>query len=499
MKDISQKMATGAAWMVLSKILDRTIGFISTIILARLLVPSDFGLAAMATAIIAMLQLFGAFSFDVALIQNQNAERRHYDTVWTMELIFAAICAISLLALAHPAAVFYNEPRLTAIMQVLAIGTFIRGFTNVGVVAFQKEMQFGNEFKFVMSKRIITFVVTITLAVLWKDYWALVVGTVAATSLGVVISYLSQQYRPRLCLAAWRELFHFSKWMLAINLLNFLHHRSVDFIIGKISGTRVLGLYNIAYEISNLATTEMVAPITRATFPGYVKLAGNMPALRAEFLNVSSMIALIAVPIGVGIAATSDLIVGLVLGPQWVDASPLIAILAFYGVIQSLQSNAGAVFLAMGKTRATARILALYVAVLIPALIWGAHRNGSLGVAIATLAVGVAMAPVNLDRVFRVTDLRTLDYIKAVWRPLAAALVMYYAVDFVHKLWPTQSFIDQAQMALACATVGVITYALFILGLWKLSSCPAGAEEYVLRKLHMERIIQVLKGGGHSV
>jgi lipopolysaccharide exporter len=311
----------------------------------------------------------------------------------------------------------------------------------------------------------------------------------------VVISYISQPYRPRLSLAARHELFHFSKWMLAVNLLNFLHHRSVDFIVGKTSGARALGLYNLAYEISNLATTDMVAPITRATFPGYVKLASDLRALQQEFLNVSSMVAIIAVPTGVGIAATSDLIVGLVLGPKWSDASPLIAVLAFYGVIQSLQSNAGAVLLAMGRTRTTVMILALYVAVLLPVLIWGAYKGGSYGAAVAILVVGMAMAPVNLGWVFRVLGLRSLAYIKVIWRPLAAAFVMFFAVDAVQNLWLATSYLDMIQKALASVVAGAVTYAVLLLCFWKLSSCPAGAEDFVLRKLHLEKLAQLLKRG----
>ena len=493
MTDVSRKMAKGAAWMVLCKLLDRTIGFISTIILARLLLPSDFGLASMATAIIAMLQLLGAFNFEMALIQKQNAERRHYDTVWTMDIIFAAICAAGLLLLAHPAARFYAEPRLTAIMQVLAFSTLMGGLTNVGVIAFQKEMQFAKEFKFVMSKRLITFVVTISLAVLWRDYWALVIGTVTATLLGVVISYVSQPYRPRLSLAARHELFNFSKWMLVVNLLNFLHHRSVDFIIGKTSGARALGLYNLSYEISNLATTDMVAPISRATFPGYVKLASDIQALQREFLNVTSMIALIAVPTGVGIAATSDLIVGLILGSKWTDAAPLIAILAFYGVIQSLQSNFGAILLALGKARASSGIMAIYVSVLIPSIIYGAHQDGSRGAAFATLAVGIAMMPVNFTLVFKAIRLPAIEFIKVIWRPLVASFIMYSVVWFFQNTWLAESIFELAQKAFVSAVLGAVTYISMILVFWKLSSCPRGGEEYILRKLHLEKMLAYLK------
>src|SRR5205809_4367371 len=121
MQDINQKMARGAAWMVFFKITDRSIGLLSTMILARLLVPADFGLVAMATAIITMLELLGSFSFDLALIQNQQAEPKNYNTAWTFNVLYAAGSACTLLILALPVAHFYGEPRLRYVMPALAL------------------------------------------------------------------------------------------------------------------------------------------------------------------------------------------------------------------------------------------------------------------------------------------------------------------------------------------------------------------------------------------
>src|SRR5262249_40582000 len=112
MQNINRSMAKGAAWMVFFKITDRSIGLLSTMILAKLLLPADFGLVAMATAIIAMMELLGSFSFDLALIQKQQAEPRHYDTAWTFNVLYAVGAACVLLLLAWPVAHIYGEPRL---------------------------------------------------------------------------------------------------------------------------------------------------------------------------------------------------------------------------------------------------------------------------------------------------------------------------------------------------------------------------------------------------
>jgi O-antigen/teichoic acid export membrane protein len=124
--------------MVLFKLLDRGIGLVSTVVLARLLLPVDFGVVAMASSVIALAELLGSFSFDVALIQHKRARREQFDTAWTLNLLFALGCAGALALAAYPAAAFYSEPRLQPVILVLAAGTLVQGLENVGVVAFRK-------------------------------------------------------------------------------------------------------------------------------------------------------------------------------------------------------------------------------------------------------------------------------------------------------------------------------------------------------------------------
>jgi O-antigen/teichoic acid export membrane protein len=486
--ELGARMARGAMWMVAWRVCDRTLGLVSTIVLARLLVPADFGLVAMAMSVIAILELLSAFGFDTALIQNQRAEKRHYDTAWTLGVMFGLFNGLVLVVLAVPASRFYTEPRLEAVLYCLAASSLFGGISNIGTVAFRKELQLGREFLFQVAKKVIMVTVTIALAILFRSYWALVIATMVSTALGIIISYAIHPYRPRFSLSGWHDLISFSKWLLTINFLAFLHNRSVDFIVGKASGARSLGLYNIAYEVSNLPTTELVAPITRATFPGYAKISLKPAALRDMFVKVTAVIALITVPAGVGIAATSDLMVALVLGKNWGDASPVIAVLALYGTLQALQSNTGAVLLALGRLRALALILAIQAVILLPALVWGAHKAGVMGVALATLATGIVVAPINITWVLRAIDLRYTGLIAVIWRPLVAAAVMYAVVELARRSWHVTTFFEQLQQTLVVVTLGAVVYALVILGLWRLRSCPAGAEEYVLEKLQLTKI-----------
>ena len=490
MTNIGTKIAKGAIWMVLFKLTERSLGLISTLILVRLLIPEDFGLLAMAMSIIAALELLGAFGFDMALIQNQNADDNHYNTAWTFNVIFAVSSAVILVIIAIPAAIFYHEPRLEAVIYFLALGSFFKGFENIGVVAFRKELEFNKEFKFLLGKKLASFATTVPLAFILKSYWALVFGILAGNIFSVMLSYWVHEYRPRLCLIKARELFHFSKWLLFNNILTFLILHSADFIIGRIAGARQLGLYSISFEISNLPTTELIAPINRAVFPGYSRVASDLDALRKNFLNVIALITLFALPAGLGIAVTSEFIVKVALGEKWLDTIPLIQTLAFYGVITALQTNIVYIFLALGKPRIVTALSAMYAIILLPVLIWLCRDYGAIGAAWAYLGVAAAFLPVFFMLTFHRLKINILDFIKTVWRSVFAALSMFLIVKVLLPIMENISILvgdfrilfTDAGLLVAAVSIGVIAYVTLLIMLWLLSSKPEGAEWSVIEK-----------------
>ena len=483
-QNIGRKIAKGAAWMVLFKVTERGLGLISTIILARLLVPSDFGLIAMAMAVIAVLDLLGAFSFDMALIQNLSAERRHYDTVWTFNILFAVFCAALLVLIAEPMASFYAEPRLTSVMYWLALGTFVQGFENIGVVAFRKQMTFDKEFKFLFGKKIASVLVTVPLAFALNSYWALVVGILTGRFAGVLLSYMTQSYRPRFSLAGFQELFHFSKWMLLNNLLNFLRFRSANFIVGKLSGPHSLGLFTVAYEIANLPTTELCAPINRAVFPGFANISNDADAFRQSFISIAGVIALLSLPAAFGIGITSDILVPVMLGQDWSETVPLIQILAVNGALLAIQNNNGLAILALGKPGLLTYLGALSATILLPAIIVLTMYYGALGTALAFLGATILTLPLNYHYVLKLLDLRASQLLAELWRPIVSVVLMSIAVKFYMIAIATPQTISlQILHLLSAVTIGAVIYTAAIYLLWRTSGYPQGAEHHILTYL----------------
>lgn len=463
--------------MVAFKLVDKSIGLLSTLVLARVLTPADFGLVAMATAVVAFTELMGAFGFDTALIQRQDTQRRHYDTAWTFNAMFSATVALTLVLLASPAASFYREPRLEMILPVLAIGALVGGLENIGTVAFRKELDFGKEFRYLLAKRVTSFAVTVTLALTLRTYWALIAGIVAGKLVSVLISYRIHPFRPKFCLSARAELFHFSKWLFISNLLQFFHSRSTDFILGRTVGSHGLGVYNIGAEIAAMPSTELIAPINRAIYPVYSRLANEREALWKRFMDVFGVIALIAVPISFGLACVADAAVRVLLGEQWLEAIPIIRLVAVSGLAGALQSNLYLVIVALGRPRANTLLSAALLVVSLPLLIVGSLHYGAIGAASAYFCTSL-FGLFGISLVFsNITGIGLTQLGRLLWRPFIGAVFMTAGVLSLDT--QCSSLLPLLRL-LILIVAGAIIYVFTLLILWIVSGRPEGAEKVLL-------------------
>jgi len=470
--------------MVLLRALERVIGVASMIILARLLLPADFGMIAMAMSLVAILELLWSFSFESALIQSRDADRSYYDTAFTLNVGLGLIVAVGLLCLAYPVAWFYEDSRLVPLICCLAFGSLCQGCENVGVVAYRKELRFGVEFAYQAARKVAGFLVTIPLAFILRNYWALAAGMVTGKVAALIISYVAHPFRPRLTLAARSALVNFSKWLFFNNVLFTLQMRLQDFVIGKVAGSTGLGLYNVSLDVSTLPTTGIVFPINRAVFPGFAKLSEQPGALVRGYLSVLGIIALLALPAGLGVAATAELLIPTVLGDKWLDAIPLVRILAFYGTVAALGSVFGPAFMALGRTRTLSALTAAAVVLLLPTVLYGTITGGVIGAAWAYLAVALVMLPASHWLAARTFDLGIAQVAAPLWRPLLASVMMYWAVRSfmltVGTTGPPQVLLSRL---LAAVGLGIVVYLAALAVLWVLSGRPDGAERDVVQEI----------------
>ena len=483
-QSIGRKVADGAKRMVMLRLAERLVGLVSFSILARILMPEDFGLLALATSIIAMIELFGQAGIDLALIQRRSAGRDEYDTAWTINILVGAGIAVIVAVSAGPLAELMGEGRVEVILYWLAGASLVGGFSNIGTVDFRKFFDFRKEFWFRFSIRLIKTPVTIALALLWRDYWALVAGYLTSTVVLVALSYAMHPYRPRFSLQAIRSFARFSGWMLIRNLLNGINNHLVNLIVGRQISVGPLGFFTAGREIAGMATTELQAPIRRALFPGYAALSHDPVALRRNYLEWTAVMVLLTLPIPAGLALVAPDIVLVLMGEKWLPAAPLIQILAYAGILRSFASGAQFLFIAVGRPQISAKLAALRFVLLIPLVVLGTSIAGAAGAAAAMLATAVVMFTINLGFITRVLGLAPTALLRVTHRPVIAAVCMMAAVwGSDAMLLPGPEAIGALLHLLAATLAGVTVYTGTLLAIWSLAGRPSGAERHALDAL----------------
>jgi O-antigen/teichoic acid export membrane protein len=481
---IGQQMAQGAWWTVMSRLGVQGIGFLSTLVLARLLVPADFGLLALANSFSAALIAVSEFSLDVVLIQNRQAGREHYDTAWTLSLLRNLLLAAAIGLGARQIAGFFGDARVEQIIYWLALATFIDGLQNIGIVDFRRDLAFKKDMVFTILGKFGGFVVSVPLAFLWRDYWALVAGLVAGAAIRVLLSFAMHPYRPRFTLVRWRELMGFSKWLILNNICFFLFNRSDTFVIGKLVGAQAVGIYGMGFDIANMTTSNLLAPLRRALFPAYATVSHDRPSLQRAFVDVFAFVMLLGTPLALGIGLVATPLIEVMLGPQWVATIPLIQVLSIYGFLNLISAGSGPIFLASGRPQYMMWVIGGSTLVMIPLLIVATRAYGALGAAGAVTVTTALAVLADFMLVSALLSLPWASLLRAAWRPALAGGAMAIAVTGLQAAWPQPTTMaGWIAMLAAAVAVGAVTYPAATLLLWQLSGRPDGAERQLLRWL----------------
>lgn len=478
--DVGRRVVKGAAWTVAARLSVRSLGLVSMIILARLLVPADFGLVALAFTVVGALDVATDFGFQWALIRKQMATRRDYDTVWSLSIIRNGIIALSLAASAHLFGQLFDEPKLESVLYVLALGMLIDGFTNVGIIDFIKDIEFHKEFFLLGAVKVTGFIITIALAFSWRDHWALVAGILGSNCMRVASSYALHRYRPRWSLHHWREYLGFGTSMLVCSVGNYLNTRLPILVLGKISGAQSVGVYTLANDIASFFAGEVLAPVRRAMIPGYVKLTDDTTALKQMFLDGFSLTLLIAGPINIGISLLAEPMVAVILGSQWMPAVQVIQVLAIASVMQSISPMGTNIFMATGRHRLMVLEVLVMFAVVAAVLPWNVAERGLYGAAFA-IAVGSSVtAVVQLYVATRILRMERRKLLSQTWRALAALVVMVGAVTAFQAASASMGVDTNARRLTAGVAVGVVAYIGSLAVLWQLAGRPKGPESLLI-------------------
>lgn len=480
--DILGRTVIGAGWTVGWRMATRLLGLLNTLILTRLLLPSDFGLVALGSSFVVSLDAMSALGIEDALVRERAPDRELYDTAFTLNLIRSTLTGTILTVAALPTAAFFREARLAEVLLALALGTVATGLTNIGVVEFRRTLSFNREFRLLILPRLAGVLVTIIVALATRSYWALIAGILTGRSLMVVLSYTMHPYRPRLTLRAWRHLAGFSVWTWALSIATLVRDRSDGFLIGWSLDATQVGIYSVGTEIAELPTTELVAPLGRACFSGFAAARHAGEDSGQTYLRVVAVVVLLTFPLALGISLLADPMVRLALGPEWLGAVVVIQAAALFGSAAVFGQISNVLFGAHAMLRSLFAITVSGMALRMLLLMVLVPRIGIIG---AVFAAGVPMLceyAIYVAITLRRFHLRPRYLWQRVWRPLVGAMVMAGCLHASSLGWVSTSggAASLASEIVIAAGLGAGIYVSTIAALWFAAACPVGAETDVV-------------------
>ena len=275
----------GVFWSAAERLGPQAVQFIVSIVLARLLLPQQFGLVGMLTLFLALGRVFLESGFGSALIQKQDATEVHYSSVFYTNVLLSVVAA-GILCLAAPwIAQFFEEPILTPLTRALSLNFVISAFGLIQVFLMTKRLDFKTQTKVSLVASLGSGVAGITMALLGFGVWSLVAQSLSLTLFNTLFLWAFNTWRPRrvFSLAALRELFGFGSRLLASGLLDTLFRNLYNVVIGKLFSPADLGFYTRAYTLQQLPSQTLAGIVGRVTFPLFAEIQGDPERVRNGF------------------------------------------------------------------------------------------------------------------------------------------------------------------------------------------------------------------------
>ncbi len=329
------RFGANIAWSIVTRWGSKLIGMINMIVLARILTPDDFGIVAMATIVMMLLDSMTQVGVHLYVLRQKGDNPRIFNTGWTVQLIQALVIAIVLFSIAPLVAEFFGEKALTNIIYCLAVIKLILGLQNFGIYIAQKQLDFKLDFTLSTSSRLTYMIAAIGFALWLENYWAIIWGQACAAIISVFLSYKLHEFRPKFQLYQWRKLLSFSSATIPLSIGRFVSNQSDVTIVGKLGSTELLGQYNIASSLASLFTKELMMPVIKGIIPNLSKLKGS-PELPVTLRMIITLALYAFLPLGVGLSLVSPELVTVILGDKWLAVTPILAWLSIYAMLSGL-------------------------------------------------------------------------------------------------------------------------------------------------------------------
>jgi O-antigen/teichoic acid export membrane protein len=465
---VKDRIAKSVFWMAWSRVVLQAVSFLSSVLVARLLSPLDYGLMALAGIWISFIGLLTELGLGSAIVQFRDLDDRELNTCFWLTMGVATLGYGTLYAAAPLIAQWFGSPRLSTVLRVVGLTLPLIAVRLVPDGLLRRRLELDRVSRVEIAAALVTIPVVLGMAWAGAGVWALVVGTLTTGVIQSAVYFALVPWRPGLRMGGRRigELLHYSLALLGSRVSWALYEQSDAFVLGKVSGDVVLGFYSMAKQLALLPVEKLSVMVNQIATPVMAELQADRESLRAVFLRGARLVAWTAFPLSIGLMLVARDFVEVVLTEKWLDAVPLIQVLCVYALVRSVAVLLPPVLMARYRARF---LLAYGVAMLtvMPLAFWGgAVWWGSMGVAIAWVAIYPVILSMAARETFHAIGLSSRTVWTHLWPPTAAALTMgasVLAVGWLVGSWPQHLAAGRLTLMVL---VGAATYAaaLFIYG-----------------------------------
>ena len=349
---LEAKVVKGTKWVAFANVFKQILQVISLVIFARLLSPDDFGLFALLMIFVSFLTMFTDLGTASALVHIKDPTQKLLSSVLFFNLFIGFIFCLLLILSSPYIATFFNSPKLEPLLELISINFIIMSLGVVQKVRYEKELDF-KYLTLIESFAIFMGISSgIILAILGFGVYSLVFQVLVTSLLSVGLLWRVSAWRPLFYfnINDIKKIWHYTANLSAFNLINYFARNADNFLIGKFLSSSALGVYSLAYNVMLYPIQNISRVLLRILFPAFSKIQDDNKKFKEAYLKTIFFISLISFPIMSGLIATADIFVEVLFGDKWANLAIILMILAPVGVIQSIGTTNGSIYMAKGNT-----------------------------------------------------------------------------------------------------------------------------------------------------
>lgn len=383
----------GISWIGSLSLVTKVIGFLEAIILARILIPSQFGAYGVALLALGLLETITESGINTVLIQEKNIDE-YISSAWIVSIVRGVFIMLVLFVATPLIAGFFHAPEAINLLYLISFIPLLRGFINPAVVKLQKELKFGKNFWYKLTILIVDTVVSIIVTYITKSPVGIVIGLLSGVFVELFLSHAFISPTPKLQFEKVyiKKIFNRGKWVTASSIFDYLFYNADNIAVGRLLGSTALGIYQLGYALVAVPLSEVGKVFVHVTVPIMLKLSDDSKKLKMAYFNNVISIALLTLPFALIFALFPTIAIA-VLGEKWAGITAVLPILAVVGFVKSVSLSSTALFLSTNKQEYTTAITLVNILGLIISIVPLILNYGLFGAGLSALIGSLCAVP----------------------------------------------------------------------------------------------------------